>query len=108
MRFGPKLTRTAAFLALGFAAGSASAQNGRANSNVAQAQLHIQVYVVPTVFSLTAPAQKAASVTYNVPSFVTQQSTSVQTSILDLNDRRLCEKQQPCRATLVTTTVVAR
>lgn len=110
MRSGLWLTRTMVLLTLGFAASAASAQNGRVSSNTAQAQLHIQVYVVPTVFSPAVTVQsKSVAVTYDVPSFVSQQETTVQqSSLAGLNDHLLCEKQQPCRATLLTTTVVAR
>jgi len=109
MRFGWELLRVLLLLVTALIA-SAAAQNAHTNTNTAQAQLQLSVYLVPTVFSPAPPVQnKAVPVTYNLPRFVPQQESTVQqTAIVSLNDHSLCENQHPCRATLLTTTVVPR
>jgi len=88
----------------------APAQNGAANTNSAQAVLHLQVVVVPTVFT---PADNQhpsdmPAVTYSVPTVNLKQEIKTEESVLR---ERLPDEHclaEPCTGALRTTTVVAR
>lgn len=85
-------------------------QNGQTNTNSSQAVLHLQVNVMPTVF--TAPSagevSEKAAVSYSVPTLVVQQEIKTEVQILrELQPNQPCSAQ-PCSGTLLTTTLVAR
>jgi hypothetical protein len=93
---------------LAFWAGSASAQNGRANTNSTFAVLRIQVVVAPVLHSPVAPVEnRAEAVSYMVPAVRTQQDAMVEvTPLRNLKERFACVGS--CDGTLKTTTVVAK
>jgi len=112
MRLGRKMGQRGVWgLALVFFLGtlSASGQNGRTGTNTAQAVLHIQVVVMPTIFTPSQNLQRetANTVTYNLPSQLLRQELTVNESDLRGSVASACSGET-CSAALRTTTVVAR
>jgi len=102
------LRRCAALLLIaGFMAVTASAQNGRTNSNSGQAVLHIQVNVVPIVM---LPVQKKAAegtfITYNVNNEPLNVKVMEETRPLPANI--VLHGANAQNAVLKTTTIVAK
>ena len=90
---------------------STRAQNGMANSNRAQAALHIQVVVIPTVFSGAASVDnhhRDFSLSYHLPSISLQLETSVQEIDPHPTQYPAACGPRPCNGVIRTTTVVAR
>ena len=90
--------------------GTAWAQNGRANTNAAQAVLHIQVVVIPTVFS---PASSPSGtdktpVSYSLTTLKQQQETIVQEMSLRESGAKLPCSPNTCDAVLRMSTIVPR
>jgi hypothetical protein len=87
-----------------------AAQTGRANTNTAQAVLHIHVVVVPTLYSLPPKTEesKAASVSYLIPHVRSQQEIIIQDQALDETQWRTLCAAGTCSPTLRTTTIVAK
>lgn len=88
---------------------AAQAQNGRANTNSAQAVLHIQVVVIPTVLTPAEHqrAPEAADVSYSVPTINLKQEITTRESVLRGFPDEHC-LAEPCVGTLRTKTIVAR
>ena len=88
----------------------AQAQKGRVNTNSAPAVLHIQVTVVPMVYSPSPKIETYPknSVTYHFPSLNVPQEVIIRESaVRELAPDSLC-RGESCNAMLRTTTIVAR
>ena len=98
----------ATFVLLGAIGGWA--QNGKTTGNTAQAVLHIQAVVMPTVLSTPANegSSEGTSVSYHLPVITLKQESTVEELPLPETVYQLPCVGLACQGTVRTTTVVAR
>ena len=114
MSLGAATPRTLAWVAMAtlvLTGTSAWAQSGRTNTNTAQAVLHIQVIVMPTVLTAVPHRDgdgKLSPVAYSIPAVTAQQETTTQETALQSFDLNARSENPADNATLRTTTFVAR